>query len=766
MNKIILSFLIILFFGNIQKATASTAIVTASATPGDGTVTINWTTSSIDIRNIQIMRNTSSSTSGRTRIGTAGTDDTSYTDSDVDNGTTYYYWVKITDTDLNTYNSGVVEATPSADVEGTITLSATPGDGTVTLNWTTSDIDIKSIQVMRDTDSDASGRTRIGYADSGDTSYTDSDVSAGTTYYYWLKITDTSSNTYNSGAVEATLEEGSVRLTATSGEGYVTLNWSSSNIDISSIQIMRDTDSDPSGRTRIGYADTDDTSYTDSDVTGGTTYYYWVKIIDGDSNTYNSDVASATPSEVTDYTEGDGYGANPGGNDGTTVTVDNADDLIAYAASSDSYIIKVSGTIDLDGESVEVGSNTTITGVSESSKIENGNLDITDEVSNVIVKYLTFTNPNGDGITIWTAYNVFVNHCTFYDCADGCCDITRGSDYITVSYCKFYYVDQTSHRFTMILGNTDESEYHTTLHHNWWADNCDQRMPSGSYSHAHVYNNYFSCEGNSYCTNGRIDTEWLVEANYYDGVSDPCYYENGGVMEINDNYYNNCDGEISESNGSVSVSYSYTLDEVEDVPTIVAASAGNIWDDVTATLTKHGTGSSSQTVSLGNAISSFYYSWENASTVSVSGIPDGITTSIDTDDQTVTFSGTPTETGSFTYAVTTVGATTNVSKGGTITVTSAATSGFLDGILLDENGSDEVDSSSGISVYPNPVQDVLNIKKGSGIASVYNMLGDLVYQAEIDSDVFEIEMSAYAKGIYILIVNGDNGIYKQLITKE
>ncbi len=275
-------------------------------------------------------------------------------------------------------------------------------------------------------------------------------------------------------------------------------------------------------------------------------------------------------------TEGDGYGANTGGNGGTTVTVNNADDFLSYATSDDSYIVQVSGTIDLDGERADLGSNTTITGVDENSTII-GNLNVTDENSNVIIKYLTITNPDGDGVSVWTGYNVFVNHITFYDCGDGCCDITRGSDYITVSYCKFYYVDQEDHRFTMILGNTDESDYHTTIHHNWWAENCDQRMPSGSYSLAHVYNNYFSCEGNSYCTNARIDATWLVESNYYDGVSDPCYYENGGIMEINDNYYNDCDGEMSESNGSVSVSYSYSLDDVSDVPDIVTESAGNVW---------------------------------------------------------------------------------------------------------------------------------------------------------------------------------------------
>ncbi len=181
--------------------------ITVSATPGDGSVTLNWSTLNIDIRNIQIMRDTDSDSYGRTRIGTAGSDETSYTDSDVTNETTYYYWVKIVDIDLNSYNSGVVGATPSDDSDGTITFSATPGDGYVVLQWSTTDIDIRNIQIYRDTDADASGRTRIATPDADETSYTDSDVTNDTTYYYWVKIVDTDLSTHNSGVVESTPEE-------------------------------------------------------------------------------------------------------------------------------------------------------------------------------------------------------------------------------------------------------------------------------------------------------------------------------------------------------------------------------------------------------------------------------------------------------------------------------------------------------------------------------------------------------------------------------
>ncbi|MEN3324057.1 T9SS type A sorting domain-containing protein [Mariniflexile soesokkakense] len=90
-----------------------------------------------------------------------------------------------------------------------------------------------------------------------------------------------------------------------------------------------------------------------------------------------------------------------------------------------------------------------------------------------------------------------------------------------------------------------------------------------------------------------------------------------------------------------------------------------------AVLIKHGSGSSSQTVNLGSPILSFYYNWENATTVTVSGMPAGISVVIDNSQSKVTFSGAPTEAGSFPYTISTVGGNLNTSKSGTITVNDA-----------------------------------------------------------------------------------------------
>ncbi|HEX2854069.1 MAG TPA: hypothetical protein VHO24_12595 [Opitutaceae bacterium] len=275
----------------------------------------------------------------------------------------------------------------------------------------------------------------------------------------------------------------------------------------------------------------------------------------------------------------DGYGRNVnGGAGGTSVTVTTAAQLRQYAEATATHIITVSGTIDLGaGGKVKVKSNKTIQGANTSATIK-GCLDLgSGGVNNVLIQKLNITNPSGDGVTCWGATNVFCTKVNFYDCGDGCFDISQGASKVTVSWCKFSYPSQSDHRFCMILGNVDVSQnYESTIHHNWFSSRADQRMPSGSYSTAHVYNNYFNCPGNSYCTNARAGANWIAENNYYQSVKDPLYEEGGGRIKSSGNTFASCSGKINIATGAgFTLPYSYTLTATSSVPGTVQAGAGN-----------------------------------------------------------------------------------------------------------------------------------------------------------------------------------------------
>ncbi|WP_457447930.1 cellulase family glycosylhydrolase [Roseateles sp. P5_E4] len=70
------------------------------------------------------------------------------------------------------------------------------------------------------------------------------------------------------------------------------LNWTVSG-NVSRLEVYRDTDSDPNGRSRIAVPATSARSYADGSATTGTPYWYWVKFTTG-AGSYNSGSASAT----------------------------------------------------------------------------------------------------------------------------------------------------------------------------------------------------------------------------------------------------------------------------------------------------------------------------------------------------------------------------------------------------------------------------------------------------------------------------------------
>ena len=82
-----------------------------------------------------------------------------------------------------------------------------------------------------------------------------------------------------------------VCLTATGSSSNIQLNWTVSGT-ITAIEVYRDTDSNPSGRTRLTSLAASARSYTDSTAVTGTPYWYWIKFRAG--NFFNSNAAAAT----------------------------------------------------------------------------------------------------------------------------------------------------------------------------------------------------------------------------------------------------------------------------------------------------------------------------------------------------------------------------------------------------------------------------------------------------------------------------------------
>lgn len=293
-----------------------------------------------------------------------------------------------------------------------------------------------------------------------------------------------------------------------------------------------------------------------------------------------------------------------GGTGGNVTNVYNYTQLRGACRQPGPWIIRVHGTIvGTEDYCYVTQPHKTIVGVGTNAEIYGTGLRV--NTTNVIIANLFISATNhsqADGVTIDTGSHgtgkyVWIDHCTFYGCRDGSVDITKGADYVTVSWCKFYYAPvpkgTVNHEYVNLIASSDEDagQYRVTFHHNWYGPYCRERMPSVRFGRVHVFNNYYDCFDNNYCVRTRINAQVLVENNYFLGVQNPWerYVTTGtpGLLKATGNITNNCtwavwskdvvlipgDDTLTAPELTTEI-YPYTLDPAEHVPYYVQTYAG------------------------------------------------------------------------------------------------------------------------------------------------------------------------------------------------
>ncbi|MBD0842501.1 pectinesterase family protein [Streptomyces sp. TRM68416] len=228
-------------------------------------------------------------------------------------------------------------------------------------------------------------------------------------------------------------------------------------------------------------------------------------------------------------------GGTTGGAGGKVVTVTDQASLARYAAAPEPYVIRVSGSIDVEpfGSDIVVGSDKTIIGVGDTGEIVHGELHLKPGTSNVIIRNLTIRDSyvegdwdgkttDFDAIQMDAVDHVWIDHNRFTHMGDGLLDIRKDSRYVTVSYNRF-----THHNKALGIGWTDNAETQITIDHNWFSGTKQRNPSADNCAYAHLYNNYFSnqvTDGDPVWTYGswaRGRTKMVIENSYYDGVQHP-----------------------------------------------------------------------------------------------------------------------------------------------------------------------------------------------------------------------------------------------------
>jgi hypothetical protein len=71
-----------------------------------------------------------------------------------------------------------------------------------------------------------------------------------------------------------------------------------------------------------------------------------------------------------------------------------------------------------------------------------------------------------------------------------------------------------------------------------------------------------------------------------------------------------------------------------------------------------------------------------------------------------------------------------------------------------------------ISIYPNPTADKFSIRNnlnGICLVQIFDSKGELVFTNQMISEVFEVDATAFANGLYQIIIQNDNQVYSHKI---
>jgi Fibronectin type III domain len=190
----------------------------------------------------------------------------------------------------NSGNNGDGSSAPATPTN----LTATAGNQQASLSWTASS-SAASYAVKR---AMASGGPYTTVGSPAATTYVDTSLANGTTYYYVVLAVNAIGASGSSNQATATpaappaAPAAPLNLTATGGDQQVSLKWTAST-GATSYNVKR---AATNGGPYTTVASPAGTTYTDTPVTNGTTYYYVVTAVNANGESANSIQASATPS--------------------------------------------------------------------------------------------------------------------------------------------------------------------------------------------------------------------------------------------------------------------------------------------------------------------------------------------------------------------------------------------------------------------------------------------------------------------------------------
>jgi len=297
--------------GTTLDTQAPTAPASLAATAASGTqINLSWTasTDNVGVTGYLVERCQGASCSSFAQIGTAT--GTTYNDTGLTNATSYRYRVRATDAagNLSAYSniaSGTTLDTQAPTAPGSLNATAA-GGSQINLTWvaSTDNVGVTGYLVERCQGASCSNFAQVGT--SGGAAFSDTGLTANTSYSYRVRATDSAGNlsTYSNTA-SATTQNPDTQpptapssLTATAAGGtQINLAWTASTDDVGVTNYLIERCQGASCTTFAQIATATGTTFNDTTVTNATSYNYRVRATDaaGNLSGYSNTASATTP---------------------------------------------------------------------------------------------------------------------------------------------------------------------------------------------------------------------------------------------------------------------------------------------------------------------------------------------------------------------------------------------------------------------------------------------------------------------------------------
>jgi mono/diheme cytochrome c family protein len=296
------------------KATAGPAPAPTAATALAGTavsasrIDLTWVDNAGDETGFRLERAANSAFTSGLATFTVGANTVSYSDTTLSAGTTYFYRVFATNAAGDSTASNTGSATTLA---AAVTVPAAPSSLAATassasridLTWVDNAGNETGFRIQRSTNGTFSANLVSAAAAAGAVSYSDTTLSAGTTYFYRVFATNAAGDSAASSTASATTPAAPVTVPAAPSSLAATpvsatrvdLTWTDASNNEAGFVVQRATNTAFTTGTTSFTTAPNTSTYSDTAVAAGTSYYYRVSA----SNTAGSSAPSNTVSATT-----------------------------------------------------------------------------------------------------------------------------------------------------------------------------------------------------------------------------------------------------------------------------------------------------------------------------------------------------------------------------------------------------------------------------------------------------------------------------------